>query len=68
MPYKRDAPCGWEQRPAAPDLDELHGILKCAAERGCRRCVECSEEALTALSSHIKSRNDGKLAPTTLAP
>ncbi|OAN55266.1 hypothetical protein A6A04_11445 [Paramagnetospirillum marisnigri] len=44
-----EGPCGWEQRASALDLEELHQVLNCAAERGCALCVRCSERALEKL-------------------
>lgn len=42
----KEGPCGWEQRAAELDLEELHQVLNCASERGCGQCVRCSERAL----------------------
>lgn len=42
----KDGPCGWEQRAADLELEELHQVLNCASERGCHLCVRCSEKAL----------------------
>jgi len=42
----KEGPCGWERRAAELGLEELHQVLNCASERGCRSCVGCSELAL----------------------
>ena len=42
----KEGPCGWEQRAAELELEELHQILNCASARGCTQCVRCSEQAL----------------------
>ena len=42
----KEGPCGWEQRAAELELEELHQILNCASARGCAQCVRCSELAL----------------------
>jgi hypothetical protein len=42
----KEGPCGWELRPTAPEIEELHGVLNCASGRGCNLCVKCSELAL----------------------
>jgi hypothetical protein len=45
----KEGPCGWEQRQAEMDLEDLHKVLNCAAGRGCNQCVRCSERALEKL-------------------
>lgn len=42
----KEGPCGWEQRAAELELEELHQVLNCASARGCTHCVRCSERAL----------------------
>ncbi|MBI3447123.1 MAG: hypothetical protein HY055_17590 [Magnetospirillum sp.] len=42
----KEGPCGWEQRVAELDIEELHQVLNCASARGCHHCVRCSERAL----------------------
>ena len=55
MAYQRKDPCGWESKSRAPDIEELHEVLKCASAQGCRHCVGCSEKALEILDKQIKS-------------
>lgn len=54
----KDGPCGWEKRPVALDVDELHQILNCASARGCSQCVKCSELALEKIL--IRARQSGR--------
>ena len=42
----KEGPCGWEQRAADLELEDLHQVLNCASGRGCTQCVRCSELAL----------------------
>ena len=66
MVYRRKEPCGWDAKSQAPELEELHEILKCAAEQGCRQCVGCSEKAFNLLNERIKAISPG--IPTILMP
>ena len=44
----KEGPCGWQERIAELELEELRQVLVCASERGCSCCVRCSELALEA--------------------
>ena len=55
-----EGPCGWEQRAAALDVEELHQVLNCASARGCNQCVRCSERALELMLK--QARKGGPLA------
>jgi hypothetical protein len=54
-----EGPCGWELRPVALDVDELHQILNCASARGCNRCVKCSELALEQILKRARQSGRG---------
>lgn len=56
----KEGPCGWEQRAADLDVEELHQVLNCASERGCNQCVRCSERALELMLK--QTRRGGPLA------
>lgn len=51
-------PCGWENSPSSPTLDELRDYLVCAADHGCTKCVHCSDRALNLLNIVVKAKKD----------